>query len=142
MAEKKRIALDANILIRAVLGRRVSGLLHAYQGCVEFFTTQSCMNEAHTHLPIILEKRSGDSQNALALIDGLSRIVYAVDPPFYEHRYQEAFQRIGARDPNDWPLVALALQLGCPVWTEDKDFFGSGIATWTTETIAHYLDDM
>jgi hypothetical protein len=26
-----------------------------------------------------------------------------------------------------------------PVWTEDQDFFGSGISTWTTSTVELYL---
>lgn len=42
-------------------------------------------------------------------------------------------------DEEDWPIVATALLLKCPVWTEDRDFFGSGIPTWTTETIDLYL---
>jgi hypothetical protein len=27
----------------------------------------------------------------------------------------------------------------CPTWTEDQDFFGSGVATWTTDRIELYL---
>ncbi|MBK6595685.1 MAG: nucleotide-binding protein, partial [Burkholderiales bacterium] len=26
------------------------------------------------------------------------------------------------------------------VWTEDADFFGTGVATWTTDRIALYFD--
>jgi predicted nucleic acid-binding protein len=51
----------------------------------------------------------------------------------------EATERVGRRDPDDWPAVAAALQLGCPVWTEDDDFFGSGVATWTTGTVEIFL---
>ena len=51
----------------------------------------------------------------------------------------EAMERIGQRDPADWPAVAVALQFDCPVWTEDKDFFGSGVATWTTATVEIFL---
>jgi len=29
--------------------------------------------------------------------------------------------------------------IGRPVWTEDADFFGTGIATWTTDRVALYL---
>jgi predicted nucleic acid-binding protein len=47
----------------------------------------------------------------------------------------EATERVSQGDPGDWPAVAAALQLGCPVWTEDEDFFGSGVATWTTGTV-------
>lgn len=31
------------------------------------------------------------------------------------------------------------MTLGCPVWTEDADFFGTGDATWTTDRIALYF---
>ena len=51
----------------------------------------------------------------------------------------EAKARIGKRDEDDWPAVAGALQFDCPVWTEDEDFFGSGVATWTTATVELYL---
>ncbi len=27
------------------------------------------------------------------------------------------------------------LVLDCPIWTEDSDFFGTGVATWTTDRI-------
>jgi hypothetical protein len=29
--------------------------------------------------------------------------------------------------------------LSFPVWTEDRDFFGSGIATWTTDPVELHL---
>ena len=35
----------------------------------------------------------------------------------------EAQKRLGARHPEDWPILAAALALGCPIWTEDTDFF-------------------
>ena len=50
----------------------------------------------------------------------------------------EARWRI-ARDPRDWPTVALALALGVGIWTEDSDFLGCGIATWTTSTLTQLL---
>jgi len=46
---------------------------------------------------------------------------------------QAALARVGERDADDWPALACALLLGCPVWTEDADFFGTGVATWTTD---------
>src|SRR5208282_1530756 len=42
-------------------------------------------------------------------------------------------------DPDDWPIVAVAMLLDLPIWTEDQDFFGSGIATWTTDRVELYL---
>jgi hypothetical protein len=31
------------------------------------------------------------------------------------------------------------LALGCPIWTEDTDFFGCGVATWTSASIDSFL---
>jgi predicted nucleic acid-binding protein len=46
---------------------------------------------------------------------------------------------MAGRDLRDWPVVALALTLNLPIWTEDRDFFGSGVATWTIDRIELYL---
>ena len=51
----------------------------------------------------------------------------------------EARKRLNARDPDDWPILAAALALGCPIWTEDTDFFGCGVATWTSTSIDSFL---
>src|SRR5260370_35801616 len=40
-----------------------------------------------------------------------------------------------SRDADDWPGIACALTLGCPIWTEDRDFFGAGVPTWTTDRV-------
>lgn len=59
----------------------------------------------------------------------------------YEGFEEPARARISARDPADWPVVAAALLLNAPIWTEDNDFFGTGIATWTSDRIELYLRD-
>lgn len=63
----------------------------------------------------------------------------SVDLSLYESYEKLAQERIHRRDPDDWPVVAVALMLGVPVWTEDQDFFGSGIPTWTTDRVELYL---
>jgi predicted nuclease of predicted toxin-antitoxin system len=57
----------------------------------------------------------------------------------YEPFEDLARQRIGRRDEDDWPVLAAALALDCPIWTEDTDFFGCGVATWTSDRIELYL---
>ena len=51
----------------------------------------------------------------------------------------EARERLGLRDPEDWPILASALALRCPIWTEDTDFFGCGVATWTSNRVRMFL---
>ncbi len=55
---------------------------------------------------------------------------------FYEHLKEEALERV-PRDPDDWQVVALALLSGSGILTED--FFGCGVATWTTQTLMAQL---
>jgi predicted nucleic acid-binding protein len=60
-------------------------------------------------------------------------------PDVYSGRLQEAIRRI-PRDHTDAPTVALALTLDCGIWTQDRDFFGCGLPTWTTDTLQGYLN--
>jgi predicted nucleic acid-binding protein len=51
----------------------------------------------------------------------------------------EARKRLRTRDPEDRPILAAARALDCPIWTEDTDFFGCGVATWTSGSIDIFL---
>jgi predicted nucleic acid-binding protein len=53
-----------------------------------------------------------------------------------------ARQRLAGPDDKDWPVLATALTLRCPIWTEDTDFFGWGVATWTTVRVELYLKEL
>jgi predicted nucleic acid-binding protein len=50
----------------------------------------------------------------------------------YDDQRAQAEQRIAARDPDDWPTVALALKLDLPVWSQDKDLADAGLQVFTT----------
>ncbi|MDP2065105.1 MAG: PIN domain-containing protein [Burkholderiaceae bacterium] len=135
----KAIVLDANILIRAVLGRRVRELIFDNAATVKFFAPDVAYADARKYLPALLEKRSVDTGAALLVLDRLEGVVQPIDAELYEGMQQAALQRIAVRDADDWPVLACAMTLGCPVWTEDTDFFGTGVATWTSDRIAVYF---
>lgn len=141
MSNSKRVVLDTNILLRAIFGIRVRSLLETYEGVVLFYTPDVCFSEAHKHIPAISTKRGVDRALGIAILEQLAFIVEIVDKSLYEEYEASARDRIGHRDVNDWPIVATSLLLNCPVWTEDHDFFGSGVSTWTSQTIELYLRD-
>lgn len=64
-----------------------------------------------------------------------------VDRILYEIYEVIARGRIAPRDVEDWPVVAASLLMACPIGMENQDFFGSGVATWTTNKIEPYLRD-
>jgi predicted nucleic acid-binding protein len=135
----KRIVLDANILIRGILGERVPQLLAQYSDQVQFFTAAVCYQDVRKHLPTILEKRGLPLEPFLAAVDALESVVIPLEEELYAAYKTEATQRIQERDLQDWPLIALSLALNCPLWTEDNDFFGTGVATWRTWNVELYL---
>ncbi len=59
----------------------------------------------------------------------------------YDGQREEAEKRIAARDPDDWPTVALALKLDLPVWTQDKDHTDAGLEVFTTGDLLDALRD-
>ncbi|MCA0297007.1 MAG: nucleotide-binding protein [Actinobacteria bacterium] len=136
----RAIVLDANILIRLVLGQRVRQLVLDHADRVGFFTPDVAYADARTYLPGILLKRGVDPDSAMSVLDGFESIVRSVEADVYRRARRAALARIEMRDPADWPVVATALVLGCPIWTEDQDFFGTGVPTWTTDRVLLYLD--
>lgn len=67
------------------------------------------------------------------------RRVAEVPEEVYADLKDAALRRL-PRDPNDWQVAALALSLGAGILTEDGDFFGCGIATWTPGTLIAQLE--
>ena len=65
----KTIVIDANILIRAVLGTKVSALLHRYVDDVYFYTVDEAFEDAKNYLPSIIRKRGGDDEAVEAALD-------------------------------------------------------------------------
>ena len=139
MTAKRQLVLDANILIRAVLGSRVRNLI-ASNTNVTLLTPEVCFADARKYLPDLLTKHGIDSAPALVVLNSLRVFVASVAEEFYASEKSVSIARIGGRDPNDWPILALALALDCPIWTEDRDFFGTGIPTWTTDRVELYLN--
>ncbi len=134
------IVLDANIIIRAVLGRHVRQLIDTYAGQgIRFFTPDVAFDDAEKYLPLLLKKRGKPVDDLSASLQYLRNIIEPVSPELYNVFESDARQRLRGRDENDWAIVATALALACPVWTEDADFFGTGVAVWTTNRIEIFL---
>ena len=137
----KALVLDANILVRAILGTRVRSIIERYVETVSFFIPENACEEAAKHLLALVVKRGGDPEKALALLRELIALIDPVDVDVYRAFEAQARERLGTRDPDDWPILAAALAIQCPIWTEDTDFFGCGVATWTSSRVKIFLQD-
>ncbi|MES2662991.1 MAG: PIN domain-containing protein [Pseudomonadota bacterium] len=137
----KKIIVDANVIIRAVLGNKVISILTEHSQHVHFYTPDICFKDAQKYLPQLFIKHNKSDVLALEILGSLKKFIHTVDVQAYEIFESKAKARIQHRDIEDWPIVACSLLLNSPVWTHDTDFFGTGVSTWTTETVNLYLTD-
>jgi predicted nucleic acid-binding protein len=73
------------------------------------------------------------------MLSAVTALADLVSTDLYGEYEAEARTRLGIRDPEDWPILASALALGCPIWTEDTDFSGCGVATWASDRVEIFL---
>ena len=76
--------------------------------------------------PALLQKRGKATDELAATLAYLRTLVVSLDEENFAAYREDALQRLRGRDAEDWPILAAALSLGCGVWTEDQDFFGTG----------------
>lgn len=139
-----RLVTDASMLVAEILRR--TGRVRLAHAELDLFVPEYTLDEAWHELPKRIEhlarhRSMTPAQRQNALRDAATAVdenVTVVPMSVYLPYESEARWRI-ARDPRDWPTVALALALGVGIWTEDSDFLGCGIATWTTSTLKHLL---
>ena len=94
MESKRGLVLDANILIRLVLGRRVRELVLTHAERVAFFTPVVCYEDARRYLPGLLVARHVDPGPAVEVLNGFEAIVRAVEESVYASARAEALARI------------------------------------------------
>lgn len=74
------------------------------------------------------------------LLAALSLLPLTVYPRrFYRATLKEAGRRISERDPKDVDVLALALKLGAPVWSNDEDFASAGVPRFTTAELLQWV---
>ncbi len=60
-------------------------------------------------------------------------------PQDYAGKVEKAARAIAKRDPDDVGLLALALTLGIPVWSNDNDFEDAPVERYTTARLLRVL---
>jgi predicted nucleic acid-binding protein len=58
--------------------------------------------------------------------------VVVIEREAYADALPEATRRITDRDPDDVEILALALHLDIPLWSNDNDFEDTGVEWFTT----------
>jgi len=95
--------------------------------------------EIARHIPRLADQRRLDAAMLFAALQAIPVDWKPVAE--YENHREDAERRIAARDPDDWPTVALALALNLPVWSQDKDLASASLDVFTTGQLLDALRD-
>jgi predicted nucleic acid-binding protein len=101
------IVIDANIVFRAILGKRVLQLLEEYSARgVRFFAPDVAFDDARKYLPVLLRKRGRSEESLKTTLEYLRTIIEPVEFNIYKDHEKEARRRLKDRDEQDWPVLA------------------------------------
>jgi hypothetical protein len=84
MNGRRGLVLDANILIRAVFGRRVREIWEFYENVASFCSPDVCFQDARKYIPDLSEHRAVDAAIGVTVLEEVGRIVEPVDRSLYE----------------------------------------------------------
>lgn len=113
----RSVAADSNVLLSAIVGKAASRVFHSELLVV---TTEDNAAEVREYLPEFA-KRYGVSEESLLEAFELLPIEVLGKRQYSTHLF-EARSLLAERDADDVPLAALALKLGIPIWSNDRDF--------------------
>jgi predicted nucleic acid-binding protein len=130
------LAADANVLLSALIGGRARLVLDHSQ-VHEVFTTEHTLSEVEEYVPILSKQKRLPSDILLLAVAALP--VTLVSRAQYAKSIAEATKRNGSRDPEDIELLALALHLQIPIWSNDRDFGQVDVDLFTTESLLRHL---
>lgn len=139
-----RLVVDTSVLVGELL--RASGRGRLGDERLELYLPEQMWGETRIELPrritAFVRRRGLDHSLGDDLVTATLAAVEAnvaiLDEAIYAALEDEARAR-SLRDQRDWPVVATALAVSAGIWTNDNDFLGTGVPTWTTQTLQSWL---
>lgn len=138
-APASTLVVDAAVLVAAVRGRS-SGAVLAAAGAAALITTDRVVHEARRRVELGLKR-----PDLLPLIDGLVEemtvVPVAALEPLLSHSESVLRDAVASRNGSirDAHVLALAWAAEADIWTSDRDFPGTGVATWSTPNLMRGL---
>jgi predicted nucleic acid-binding protein len=131
-----QLVADANVLLSAVIGGRAALALR-HHNVEKVFTPVAAYDEVFDYLPSLATKRRLRLDTLLLACAALP--ITVVERVEYRKALSTAKRRIGKRDPDDVDVLALALTLHVPPWSNDNDFADTGVEWYTTAELLKTL---
>lgn len=131
-----RYAADANVLLSAACGKAALRVFRV-ENPPSILTPDAVLAEVGEYLEE-LAARAG--LPLLVVRTHLESFPIEIVPEArYSIKMKTAMALIGSRDPDDAHLLALALALEIPIWSNDNDFRDCGVPVFTTARLLKHL---
>jgi predicted nucleic acid-binding protein len=128
------IIVDANILVSTVAGKHTRRVVRDVVTRGINLGAPIAQAEEAAH---VLEAKIGfEAADARRLLGDVLQAIQPLEAAAYANLENTARARLHSRAQSDWPVVAAALALDAAIWSNDRDFFGVGIAVWSTKNMA------
>ena len=134
-----RLAVDANPIFSALLGGQARRVF--FESAIsEFAVPERVISEVQRYVPRVAQKLGVEQAFLEYALNLLPLRVYPAR--WYARAVREARRRIERRDPIDGDVLALALHLDVPLWSNDRDFGDTGVSRFiTAELLAILFED-
>jgi predicted nucleic acid-binding protein len=129
--------VDANVLLSALLGRSLPLLAAVREAGIELNVPAHQLHEVRQ---VLRHRFALDPERVEAELERLDASVSVIDAGLYDGAEQVARGRLPPAGPRDWPVLAAALALDQPILSNDRDFFGIGVAVWSTPVLRRELE--
>lgn len=124
----EKLAVDANPILSAIIGGKAREIFLTKNTL--FYTTVFNFKEVEKYIPILASRRGIPAEDLYMALSMLTLYIY--DAGSYKNRINQANKLIEKRDPKDIHLLALALKIECPIWSNDTDLQGLGVKVYST----------
>jgi predicted nucleic acid-binding protein len=134
-ARSNTLVVDAAVLVAAVRGRSSGALILAARAA-SLVTTDRAAHEARRRIALGL-KRPELAEVLDTLLAEITVVPVAALAPYLNDSETMLKDAVASRNgsTNDAHVLALAWSVEGDVWTTDRDFAGTGIASWSTPNL-------
>lgn len=140
-APSSTLVVDAAVLVAAARGRS-SGAVLAAGTWASLVTTDRVVSEARRRIELGLRR-----PELLAVLDALIAEIGIVPVaellPLFPRSETALRDAVASRNgsTDDAHVLALAWATDADLWTTDRDFAGTGVATWSTPNLVRAIAD-
>ncbi len=134
-APSSTLVIDAAILVAAARGRSSGAILEAARRA-RLVTTDRAVHEARRRIELGL-KRPELLEIVYGLVAEMTVVPVAALLPLLKQSEIALKDAVASRNgsANDAHVLALAWSVDADIWTTDRDFAGTGVATWSTPNL-------